>query len=358
MAYITLNTLKLKYNYEYINKLFTKNNIEWSVVSKLLCGNEELLQVLLDLGIKQVCDSRISNLKVLKKLKNNVETIYIKPPAKNNIKNIIKYADISLNTESKTIQLLSEEAKRQNKIHKIIIMVELGELREGVTEEKLISVYNKARQMDNIEVIGIGGNLSCLYGVLPDLKKLNQLIKYKTILQSKFEEKIKYVSGGSSVTIHLLMEKTLPKEINHFRVGETLFFGTDVYNGVNLEELHNDILKLYSQIIEISEKPLEPEGNFGTNLEGDTYEVNEDLIGMKGVRAIIDVGLLDVDPQHLKPIDENINIVGATSDMIVVNLDNTEREYKVGDFIEFDLDYYSTLKLLNSKYINKIAVHK
>ncbi len=356
MAYITLDIAKLKYNYEFIDKLFKKNNIEWSVVTKLLCGNKEFLQALLDLGVRQASDSRVTNLRILKNLNKEIETIYIKPPAKSNIISVVKYADISMNTEVRTIELLSAEAKKQGKTHKIIIMVELGELREGVIGEKLLSFYKKISTLDNIEIIGIGSNLSCLYGVLPDQDKLDELIRHKEAIETRFGKKIKYLSGGSSVTMHLLLENSLPKKINHFRVGETLFFGTDVYTGLNLNALHNDILNLYCQIIEIQEKPMEPEGDFGTNLEGNSYNVNEDLIGMTGVRAIIDIGLLDVDPQHLRPIDENVNIVGATSDMIVVNLDDVKRKYKVGDFIEFGLDYYSTLKLLNSKYVDKVVV--
>ncbi|MFV0391906.1 MAG: alanine racemase [Paludibacteraceae bacterium] len=356
MAYITFNTAKLKFNYVKINKLFAENEIKWSVVTKLLCGNKALLTELLKLDIKQVSDSRISNLRTIKNLDASIETIYIKPPAKNNISNVVNYADISLNTESRTIRLLSDEAQRQGKIHKVIIMMELGELREGVTTEKLFSMYETVYQLKNIEIVGIGANLSCLYGVLPSSDKLRQLIQYKNLLEDRFGQKIRYVSGGSSVTIHLILTNELPKGINHFRVGETLFFGTDVFTGLEIDELENDIFKLYSQIIEISEKPMEPDGEFGTNLEGNTYEVNENLIGKRGTRAIIDVGLLDVDPNHLRPTDKQINVVGATSDMIVVNLDETEKSYKVGDIVEFDLDYYSTLKLLNSKYVVKKVI--
>ena len=135
MAFITLNVKKLKSNFEFLNNLFKKNDIQWSVVSKLLSGNKEYLTELLNLGMKQICDSRVSNLKTIKSINPKIETIYIKPPAKRAISNIVKYADISMNTEIDTIQLLSEEAIKQNKTHKIIIMIELGELREGVLGE-------------------------------------------------------------------------------------------------------------------------------------------------------------------------------------------------------------------------------
>src|SRR5690606_28114951 len=119
---------KLKHNYQYLDKLFKKHNKEWAIVTKMLCGNRTYLEEVLRLGVKEICDSRISNLKVVKSIDPNVETVYIKPPAKRSIAKVVKYADCSFNTEFETIRLLSEEAQRQKKLHKIVIMIELGDL--------------------------------------------------------------------------------------------------------------------------------------------------------------------------------------------------------------------------------------
>jgi ornithine racemase len=115
-----------------LNRLFGHNNIEWGIVTKLLCGNRSYIKEVINLGIRQICDSRVSNLKVVKSIDRNIETVYIKPPAKRALSSVVEYADISLNTELYTIKLLNEEAIKQNKIHKIIIMIEMGDLREGV----------------------------------------------------------------------------------------------------------------------------------------------------------------------------------------------------------------------------------
>jgi hypothetical protein len=40
MAFVTLNTDKLAANYQYLERLFKKNGVKWSVVTKLLCGNK------------------------------------------------------------------------------------------------------------------------------------------------------------------------------------------------------------------------------------------------------------------------------------------------------------------------------
>lgn len=356
MAFITLDTKKLAHNYNYLNTLFADNAIDWAVVTKLLCGNKTYVQEVLKLGVKQVCDSRIINLKRIKSINPDIETIYIKPPAKNNAANVVKYADYSVNSESKIIERLSLEAVKLNKIHKIIIMVELGELREGIMGAHLMEFYEKVFRLKNIEVAGIGANLSCLYGILPSQDKLIQLSLYEQLIEAKFNKKIRYVSGGSSVTIPLLLQGILPGGINHFRVGETLFFGTNVYDGTPLEGMEHDIFNLYVNIIEITEKPMIPSGTFGTNLEGDTYSPDESLLGKTSKRALIDIGLLDVDKNHIQFVDPDLEIVGATSDIIVVDLGDNAKGYKAGDVLPVKLDYISTLKLLNSEYVEKRVV--
>ncbi|MDF1547528.1 MAG: alanine/ornithine racemase family PLP-dependent enzyme [Bacteroidales bacterium] len=353
MAYITLNVNKLKDNFNFLNKIFKKNDIQWSIVSKLLCGNKDYLKEVLNLGIKQICDSRVSNLKIIKEIKPDIETIYIKPPAKLSISDVVKYADISMNTEIETIQMLSEEAQKQQIKHKIIIMIELGELREGVMGEDFIDFYEKVFKMQNIEVVGLGANLSCLYGVLPNQDKLIQLSLYEQLIEAKFNKHIPYVSGGSSVTIPLIFQSLLPKGINHFRVGETLFLGTDVYNNTTLERMHADVFRLYSEIIELIEKPVVPMGEMGTNVEGHSYDFDEKMIGKTTHRAIIDIGLLDVEEKHIEPVDEELSFVGASSDMLVIDLGENKNNYKVGDILEFTMDYMGALRIINSRYIEK-----
>jgi len=357
MAYITLETKKLANNFNHLNDFFKSHNIDWSIVTKILCGNEKYLKELLLLGIKQYSDSRISNLKMIKNLDPNAQTIYIKPPAKGVIEEVVTYADISMNTDFHTIEMLSTEAVKQNKIHKIIIMIDLGELREGVMREDFVDFYAKVFQIKNIEVVGLGTNLACLYGVKPNNDKLLQLCLYKQLIELKFNVKIPLISGGSSVTIPLIKQGSLPKDINHFRVGETLFMGTDAYNNVPFTTLENDIFKLYAEIIELYEKPVIPSGELGSNLEGNVMTFDDKYIGKSSIRAIIDIGLLDIDMKHLEATNANVKLAGATSDMVVLDLGENLEHFKVGDQMEFTLDYMGIVRIMNSQYIEKRVVH-
>lgn len=353
MAFIVLERAKLKHNYQYLNQFFKEREMEWGIVAKLLCGNELFLKEVIDLGIAQICDSRVSNLKIIKDIDPQVETVYIKPPPKRSIDEIVKVADVSFNTELATIKLLSKAAQNQNKIHKIVIMIELGELREGVLRDDLIDFYEHIVQLPNIDVVGIGTNLTCMYGVLPNNDKLIQLSLYTQIIEAKFNRKIPYISGGASVTIPLIKNNILPQAINHFRVGETLFCGTDVYHNEPFPELKSDVFTLYAEVLEINEKPLVPDGDLGLNLMGEQIEIDEKLLGKETNRALVDVGLLDIESDHIRPMKEYMSIIGASSDMLVVDLKENQEKIKVGDLIPFTMNYMGILRIMNSDYVDK-----
>jgi len=356
MAFIKLYKEKLKHNYTFLNKLFKERNIEWGVVTKLLCGNTIYIKELIALGVNEMHDSRISNLKKIKELNPAIKTSYIKPPSKRNISQIVKYADVSFNTEIYTIQMLSKEAKLQNKTHGIIIMIEMGDLREGVLGEELLNFYEQVFSLPNIEIRGIGTNLNCLSGVMPTQDKLIQLSLYKQLIEAKFNVKIPWVSGGTSVAIPLMLKNARPMAVNHFRVGEALFFAKDLFTGETIEGMHNDVFKLYAEIIEITEKPNIPIGELGENVAGNTFEINEEIdLSSTSLRAILDFGLLDMQPQYLAPTDDSITIIDSSSDMTVIDISNANNKYKMGDLVSFNLQYMGALHLLNSNYIEKVV---
>lgn len=352
MAFLKLYRKNLQHNFKYLDDLFAKNNLEWGVVSKLLCGNKLYLKELIDLGIREIHDSRISNLKTIKQLCSDVQTVYIKPPAKRNITNIIQYADVSLNTEYFTMKLLSDEAVKQGKKHKVIIMVETGDLREGVMGDRLVDFYSSVFELPNLETIGLGTNLNCLHGVMPSQDKLIQLSLYKQIIELKFNKKIPWISGGTSVTIPLILNRQIPAGINHFRVGETLYFGANLFEDNLIPGMKSDVFELFTEIIEITEKPLVPMGELAANPQGEIMEIDESLYGQTSYRAIVDIGLLDIDPKYLIS-KYDFSIVGASSDMLIINLGKNELEYKVGDLLSFHLKYMGALQILNSDYIEK-----
>jgi predicted amino acid racemase len=362
MAELLISTKKIQNNIKYLSDYFQSNNIHWSLVTKVFSGDKEFLKhVLTDDIIKKidsVGDSRLTSLKNLKEVNPGMRTIYIKPPAKMYADEIIKYADISLNSSFTTIIALNNSAKKLNKIHQIIIMVELGELREGIKRTELISFYEKVFKLSNIDIIGIGSNLGCMYGVEPSYDKLLQLSLYKELISAKFNKNLKYVSGGTSITLPLIENNSVPKDINHFRIGEAIFFGVSPLDNKQFKELSIDAFEFTANIIELEEKKIIPDGIISDGNIGHSADFDMQDITVTTTKAILDFGLLDVDQKDIEFIDESLQYVGITSDMLVIDIGKNKtkdgsQKYKIGDKIRFKPNYMAVARLLNSKFIDK-----
>ncbi len=258
-----------------------------------------------------------------------------------------------MNSDLDTLKLISREAQRQNKSHEVIIMVEMGELREGVMGEELVDFYSRVFELPNIEITGFGTNLNCLYGVMPTRDKLVQLSLYKQIVEVKFNKKVQLLSGGTSVTIPMLAKNQVPPGVNHFRVGETLYFGANLWTGKTIKGMKDDVITFKAEIIELIEKPIVPEGTLAENPSGESFEVKAEDYGKTSWRALLDVGLLDIGPDFLLPVDKNMEMAGASSDILVIDLGKNPKKYNVGDFIKFKLKYMGALRLFSSDYIIK-----
>jgi predicted amino acid racemase len=299
-------------------------------------------------------DSRLVNLKAIDKIVPDFESWYLRVSDISSVKEVANLADVSLNSEIEVIKILNEEAERLNKIHRIIIMIELGDLREGILPGSLTRFYEQVFELPNIEVIGIGANLGCLAGAVPNVDQFTQLSLYRELLELKFRRKLPMISGGSSSVLPLLLEGTLPKAINHFRIGEAIFLGTDIVNGGTLPGLRDDVVLLEAEIAEVKEKGLVPLSETTSMTPFELTDTEEDLLpGQRGYRALISVGQLDTDIAGLTPVNPEHRIAGASSDITVVNLGSDAGGLKIGDSIKFRVNYSAMLHLMVGKYVAK-----
>jgi predicted amino acid racemase len=361
MAELVVKTDNIIKNIQKLDTFLKKRDIRWSLVSKVLSGDIEFLKKILTDDVVErlhsVGESRLSSLKNIKKVNPDITTIYIKPPAKQLTRSIVQCADISVNTSAETIEILNKEAKKQKKIHKVIIFIELGELREGVLRENIVEFYKRVFNLSNIEIIGIGSNLGCMYGIEPTYDKLVQLSLFKQLLEETFNKKIDLISGGSSITLPLIKKNLVPASINHFRIGEAAFFGTSPLDDRRFNDLSSDTFSLHANIIEMEEKWNTPDGIIGEGNIGHTAETQPDGQTTMSYRAILDFGLLDVDVNDLQVKDKNVKFVGTTSDMTVYDLGQNlnsrlKQKYQVGNKMFFKPNYMAVARCMNSKFVD------
>ena len=267
---------------------------------------------------------------------------------------VVKYADVSLNSELKTIKNLNESAKVQDKIHKILLMIDLGDLREGIffkNEDEINYTVEEILKLENIEIFGLGVNLTCYGAVIPKKDNLSVLVDIARKIEKKYDIKLQMISGGNSSSIYLIGKDELPEGINNLRVGEAFLLGGETAYGQKLEGFYDDSFTLEAEIIELKEKQSVPIGETGVDAFG-----NKPVYEDRGIikRAIIAVGRQDVDPDALSPMDEKIDILGASSDHLILDVSKSDNEYHVGGIVNFKLSYSSLLRATTSGYVERV----
>ena len=346
---LRINVEKLRENTQIIVNLCEKRNIKVVGVTKVFCAIPEVAQTMVKGGIEILGDSRIKNLKKLQHIP--VPKMLLRIPMKSEVEKVIKYADISLNSEIDTIKSLSEEAKKQRKIHEIILMVDLGDLREGVLKEDVIPIVEQIVKLESIRLRGIGTNLTCYGSVIPTPDILEELVEIKNSINKKFNLNLDIVSGGNSSSLYLVQNGLIPRGITQLRIGEAIVLGRETAFGDRIPHTYDDVFTLEAQIVELKEKPSYPRGILGMDAFGER-QVYVDRGIMK--RAILAVGKQDVNMNDLIPVDSSIELIGSSSDHLIVNVTNSQFPYKVGDIIKFKLRYGGILSCSTSEYVEKV----
>lgn len=340
---------KLKHNVKMISNLCHERNIKMAFVTKSFCAQSEIVKELCNEGIDYIADSRIKNLKKLKDI--NLPKILIRIPMISELEDVIEYSDISFHSELETIQELNRICESKDIIHKIVPMFDLGDLREGYFyEEDLFDDIRKILKFENIRIAGIATNLTCYGAIIPSPINTGRLVEIAKKIENEFDLKLEIVSGGNSSSLDLMMQNNMPKGVTNLRIGESIVLGRETAYGKNIEGTYQDAFKLVCEIVECKEKPSIPIGEIGIDAFG-KKPVYED----KGIlkRAIIAIGKQDIDTDALIPIDTSIEILGASSDHMILNISNSDNDYKVGDKIDFLLTYGGLMTTSTSEYVSK-----
>lgn len=317
-------------------------------VTKASCGDPKIAEAMIRGGVTSVADSRVHNLKNLKKSGIKKELMLLRTPMLSEIYHVVEYADVSLQSEIEVIQKISQTAVKKGKKHRIVLMVEMGDLREGMTTAELDEKIKEIQILQGIKIQGIGMNLACFGGVTPTNEKIQEFNRLIKQTEEKHNIKFEIVSGGNSANIPSLLNKIDQGLINNLRIGEGILLGLETVNRTAIPGCFQDTFFVEGEIIELKRKPSKPYGKVTQNAFGETPEFKD-----RGeiLRGIVALGKQDVIVEDLEPYDEDINILGSSSDHIILEIKNND--YQIGDKIRFGIKYGALVHLFTSKYVKK-----
>lgn len=351
MPEIKIYINKIVDNFHKIHSLCQENGKELMVITKCVKSNPKIVSELIKNGAKSIGDTSAVN---LVNIKSGTDKMLMKVSS-----NIEKFSDKDFNilylSDMKILRHVAKSA--EDKTVNIILPIEMGELREGIPQEEIIEFMKEAVKLENVNIKGISGNFGCMAGLYPDSEKFNVLSEIADEVKEKLGFELEIVSVGGTVVYDCLLKGEIPKKINHIRMGEGIFTGQNTSSNNVLNGFHVDTFILSGEILELNTKNTFVKGKYGYNAFGDRLDNNSRLVNRgKRKRAVIDLGFMKGRNENLKSLDNGIEIVGNSFDFTVVDLENSSKDYCVGDKIDFLVDYGILSYAMLSSEIKKIYI--
>ncbi len=343
---------RIEENARAIVELCSKRGIAVAGVTKVTCGLPDVAEAILRGGARWIADSRVANLARLREAGVSCETVLLRAPMLHEAADAVRVADMSLISSVETAKALGEAARAGGREHRVILMVDVGDLREGVLPGAAVDAARRVARVDGVRLHGIGTNVACYGGVVPTYENMSVLLRLRHRICDDLGLDLEVISGGNSSALPLVASGGVPRGINQLRVGESMLLGRDVTWRRPLPGMHLNAFVLAAEVIEVERKPSVPEGEIGQDAFGKVRTFRD-----RGIRqrAILAIGRQDVDPEGLTPLESGIEVLGASSDHLILDVEDSDCAMKVGDEVRFAMSYGCLLAAMTSPYVHKLV---
>lgn len=341
---------KIEHNTRTIVGLCRAHNIEVCGVTKATCGHPEVAKAMLRGGVSAIADSRLENIRRMQAAGVDTSFMLLRIPAMSIVDDVVETVSVSLNTEPSVLKALSEAAQRRGCVHEVILMVDLGELREGVWPDDLATLVRAVLEMPGIRIRGLGANLACFSGVVPSEENMRLLVELAAEIEQEFALKPEWLSAINTSGLELIAAGMMPTSINHARIGEAILLGRETVRRKPWPDTCQDAFVIHVEVLAVDSKPSRPLGERGE----DAFGAMPQFEGHgEGLRALLNLGREDVDVAGIVPCEPGVVILGASSDYLVADVGAAARPICVGDELAFIPNYSALLAAMTSEYVKK-----
>ena len=334
--------------------LCAQNGISVAGIIKFSDGDLQIAKAYADGGCAQLGVSRAKHLQAIKEAFPNKETLLTRSPTRGDVEATARFADLSLHSDPDVLTALDQEAAKWGTRPGIILMLDVGDLREGVDNiPELVQLAKLCEGLPNLHLRGVGTNHACLNGVLPSWENLSFLVEGAQAVEQAIGRKLDIISGGSSINLLLLKDgiNLMPERINHLRLGGSIANPMNIRlgRGLTFPGLREDSIALSAEIVEIHEKASAPKGESTKNWAG---QVVRQVDKGRRMRAILALGSQDIsDAKTLIPQEEGVEIIGCSSDHTIVDVTDTGKVWKSGDVLTFKVRYSNMLYAFTGDHV-------
>jgi len=339
---------KIHHNARMLVVLLAERGISVTGVMKAALGSPEIAGALIRAGVRTLGDSHIENIEAMRRTGLPAPMTLMRSPMLSQAHRVVTHADVSFNTELDVISKLSSAAQKARRTHGIVLMVELGDLREGIMPGDLKGTVLDTLRFPNIALRGIGTNLACRSGVSPDARNMSELSALAGSIEAAFGLAVDIVSGGNSANLDWALSGADTGRINDLRLGESILLGRETLHRRQIDGLHTDAITLVAEVIESKVKPSQPWGEMAQNAFGEKSPATD-----RGPisQTILAVGHQDTDPGGLLP-PPGIEVLGASSDHLIADCRCC---FSIGSEITFQVNYSALLRSMTSPFVEKVC---
>lgn len=350
---LEIHTDRIAANLRSVVAQCAEHGVEVAVVTKVLRAHPALLAAIQGSGAAMVADSRLDNLARVRAAGLGLPTMLLRAPTPRVAAQTVELADISLNSSLTTLTALSDAARSLGIEHGVVLMVDVGDLREGVWPDEAVDLVVAASRLPGLRVLGMGTNLACYGGVIPTREKMQLLLDLRDEARRVTGLELGLVSGGNSANLPLMAAGGMPPGITNLRIGEAVILGRNTLDRSPWPGTRQDTVEVVAEVIELEHKPSVPIGDRGQDAFGRTATYVD-----RGVRwrAICNLGRQDADPATLDPLDPGHIVLGASSDHLIVDVTDGHRPLAVGDEIRFRPTYAGLLATTTCPDVWKTSV--
>ena len=348
--YLEIDLAKIEHNARSITRLCAAHGVAVTGVTKGTCGAPEVARAMLRGGATSIGDSRTENLARLREAGVDGPLLLLRIPPLSRVEEVVALAHLSLESELRVLAAVSEAALRRGRVHPVIVMVDLGDLREGVWPDDVIPFAREVLALPGVRLVGLGANLTCYGGVAPTARNMGLLVACAEAVERSLGIPLAWISGGNSSALPLLAAGGMPARVNHLRIGEAILLGRETVHRTTWPGTFQDAFRLHAEVIELKEKPSVPIGERGEDAFGHVPAFAD--AGARR-RALVNVGREDVEVEALAPCDPHVAVLGASSDYLIVDVTAIEDRVRVGDELVFAPGYGALLAAMDSAYVEK-----
>ncbi len=387
---LVIDKKKLADNIREVTARCKARGISVAGVIKGMNGLPELIRVYAESDVEMIGSSRIEQIRDAVEIGRadpelRKQTMMIRIPMLSEVTEIVEYCDYSLESEEQVLRALNDEVLRRSdstKRHKVILMAEMGDLREGLVGDELVrAALMVENELPGLELAGVGMNVGCYGSILPTRDKLDEFVRKAEAVEAAIGRRLDIISGGATTTLMRVLDGDIPERINHLRIGEGILLAHDLplFYGCDMSFMHDDVFRLRMEVVEVKLKPTYPQGTIGRDAFGRAPEYTDRGDRMRAICACgkVDYGSIE----DIFPLMPGVKVIGASSDHTLLDVeelfdrcsktagvddqadgtgsqagergfdDDVKAPLKVGDVMEFAINYASMVFVTASRNV-------